>query len=190
LAVTSLQLLKRYPWASVDSSTWARLGGLGRIPMPRFIGDQPDYTLRPILLAVSEFSPTGPHIDLLDGFRFERLRDFLQGLGMSLAEVRYCPMTRKSLWAHVTAQMVRANSSATMFFSTNTSSVLRRALHRAGQHDHLLSFFEFHDKPARMFPDYVAGRMPKRQPMKPDWASKRYLQSRAMSVHRRVGLTN
>jgi hypothetical protein len=54
-AVTSLDLLQRYPYYSADSTTWVKMAGYGKIFIPGFGRDnEPDYTKQPIVLYVSD----------------------------------------------------------------------------------------------------------------------------------------
>ena len=57
-AMTAHQLLIRYPWYSVDSASWAKAGGFGRLYVPRMTGGKFDFLSPPYTLNCSVLSPT------------------------------------------------------------------------------------------------------------------------------------
>jgi len=65
-AVTSLRLMLRYPWYSVDSTSWVITGRNGAVIVPQFRNGQYDYLINPFKIAVSNRSPsrkeTGWHL--------------------------------------------------------------------------------------------------------------------------------
>jgi hypothetical protein len=75
--LTSVPLMARYPWYSVDSSSWVQLGGMGNIFIPQFG-----------MLAVSKDAPqrheAGKHLDNLTKPEFEVVAGFIEGLGFDL----------------------------------------------------------------------------------------------------------
>jgi hypothetical protein len=65
--LTSLRLMKRYPWFSVDSTSWVVTGRMGSVYVPRYHRGQWDYEQDAWKVAVSTRSPSkkeaGQHID-------------------------------------------------------------------------------------------------------------------------------
>lgn len=57
-AMTAHILLVRYPWYSVDSASWTKAGGWGRLYVPRVTRGQFDFLLPPYTLNCSVASPT------------------------------------------------------------------------------------------------------------------------------------
>lgn len=55
--LTSLSLLFRYPWYSVDSTTWVITGRMGAILIPQFKNGKWDYSVQPNKVNVSSKSP-------------------------------------------------------------------------------------------------------------------------------------
>lgn len=53
MAVTAFTLIHRYPWYSVDSTSWLLKGAFGRILVPRLSNGQWDYTRQPYEVDVS-----------------------------------------------------------------------------------------------------------------------------------------
>jgi hypothetical protein len=56
-AVTSLRLMLRYPWYSVDSTSWVMTGRMGSVLVPKFRQGRYDYMIDPFKVAVSDRSP-------------------------------------------------------------------------------------------------------------------------------------
>lgn len=86
--LTSVPLMARYPWYSVDSSSWVQLGGMGNIFLPQFG-----------TIAISEFAPqlkeAEKHIDNLPYEHQRVVVDFIQGLGFDLDRLRRLHLSRK-----------------------------------------------------------------------------------------------
>lgn len=65
--ITSAEIVSRYPWYSVDSTTWFRSAGLGQILVPKFRSGKYTYTRGPWQVVVSNRSPSikeeGEHFD-------------------------------------------------------------------------------------------------------------------------------
>jgi hypothetical protein len=86
--LTSVPLMARYPWYSVDSSSWVQLGGMGNIFIPQFG-----------TIAVSEFAPqrkeAEKHIDNLPREHFDAVMEVINGLGFDLERLRTLHLSRK-----------------------------------------------------------------------------------------------
>ena len=86
-AVTSFRLMLRYPWYSVDSSTWATVAGRGVVFIPRKTNGKWDYTKEPIKLSMSQVTAKKDHLELqskgLQQHVLEYLKDFNLHLGES-----------------------------------------------------------------------------------------------------------
>lgn len=87
--LTSVSLMARYPWYSVDSSSWVQLGGMGNIFLP-------DYGM----IAVSEFAPQlkekMKHVDNLPEEHREVVVGYIEGLGFNLERLRKMHLSRKT----------------------------------------------------------------------------------------------
>ena len=92
-AVTSLPLMKRYPWYSVDSATWIRFAAYGEILFPRAGGERYDWLHdSPMSVSVSA-SPTaksiteeGEHISNLSPEQQIKFREYLDFIHIPLGE--------------------------------------------------------------------------------------------------------
>jgi len=87
--MTSVPLMSRYPWYSVDSSSWVQLGGMGNIFLPGFG-----------TLAVSEHAPQrkqkGRHIDSITEINREHILAYIDNLGFDLDRLRRVHLSRKT----------------------------------------------------------------------------------------------
>jgi len=86
--LTSVPLMSRYPWYSVDSSSWVQLGGMGNIFLP-------DYGT----IAVSEFAPQLKekmnHVDTLPEEHRAVVVGYIEELGFDLERLRKMHLSRK-----------------------------------------------------------------------------------------------
>jgi len=87
--LTSVPLMARYPWYSVDSSSWVQLGGMGNLFIPQFG-----------TIAISDQAPqlkeAGKHIDNLPGPQREAVVEVIEGMGFDLERLRTLHLSRKT----------------------------------------------------------------------------------------------
>jgi hypothetical protein len=85
-AVTSLPLISKYPWYSVDSTSWVTFGKYGQILYPRTVKGVFDYSKPPYVISISNKSPNidkkGKHFFSLSGIEQEYLLDYLSNIGI------------------------------------------------------------------------------------------------------------
>ena len=87
--VTASVLCRRYPWYSVDSTSWSVGGGYGSILVPRYNAGKPDYTQPPLTTKIS-----ARKIDQSRGFDglSPALQDFVRQVasdyGIAMSELR------------------------------------------------------------------------------------------------------
>lgn len=102
-AMTSNRILFRYPWFSVDSATWVKVGAYGGILMPRRRRGRYIFTERPVVVKLSDESPDaklqGRHYTTMTGAEREVVRDWLGVIGVPLGDgedgVINCHATRR-----------------------------------------------------------------------------------------------
>lgn len=79
--MTSIPLMKRYPWYSCDSSSWVQIGSIGSIIHPDFG-----------VIAMSEKSPSrkqfGRHFDTMSSLEKELLESSIMSVGYTVEELR------------------------------------------------------------------------------------------------------
>jgi hypothetical protein len=77
-AVTSLDIMMRYPWWSVDSTSWVLTGRMGSIFIPRGKDENWKYDITPWKVAVSSRSPRKKEVDKhIDTCTIEEKRIYL-----------------------------------------------------------------------------------------------------------------
>jgi hypothetical protein len=88
--LTSVPLMARYPWYSVDSSSWVQLGGMGNVFLPEFG-----------TIAVSEHAPqlkqAEKHIDNLPKEHQDVVVGYIEDLGFDMDRLRTNHLSRKTL---------------------------------------------------------------------------------------------
>lgn len=92
-AVTSLDLMLRYPWYSVDSTTWVTFGRNGIIVVPRRRSGQWVYDIAADKIPVSYKSPDihkkGHHIFNMVGSKKDRVLEYIEQKGYKLGESKF-----------------------------------------------------------------------------------------------------
>ena len=91
--LTTISLMERYPWYSIDSSTWVQLAAFGGIIVPGF-GEQ-------LKLYISVESPSrkklGQHLDSLSDMQKQKILDDLVKLGFDIERLQTFYLAR---WAY------------------------------------------------------------------------------------------
>ena len=108
-AVTSLEMMLRYPWYSVDSTTWTVNARLGRVFVPRLIQGKWVYDEKFWIIAISSRSPerkeAGKHFDTLPPSIRKIAMRYFEEMGFPLGKSRFekVPQTYQlkdnELWA-------------------------------------------------------------------------------------------
>jgi hypothetical protein len=100
-AVTAPTLIHRYPWYSVDSTSWVQYGRFGAILMPKTKHGKFDYSTAPIVIFVSERSTfkdvSGKHISTLSEIERAKLVKYVESKGyvMGKSEMVKVPLDYK-----------------------------------------------------------------------------------------------
>lgn len=106
--LTSVPLMARYPWYSVDSSSWVQLGGMGNIFLPEHG-----------MIAVSEFAPqrkeAEKHIDNLPEPHRQVVVGYIEELGFDLERLRKLHLSRKVFNIVTYGSMMEAQLDNKMF---------------------------------------------------------------------------
>lgn len=91
LGVASFDLLKRYPWATCDATSWALTAAYGAIYVPVYRDGKPNYAEAPIKLTVSEVDrqngmPKDHYLRYGPAMK-QRVEDFLENqVGVKVAD--------------------------------------------------------------------------------------------------------
>lgn len=93
-AVTGLKLMFRYPWFSVDSTTWTVHARNGQIMVPRFAGGGYVYDEKPWLIGLSDRSPDRHqqgswHYDALPVNVRRQVDDYIKRQGYVIGKSEY-----------------------------------------------------------------------------------------------------
>ena len=94
--VTACNLCIRYPWKSVDSTSWSVGGGYGSILVPQYIDGEADYTKPPLTLRLSarkEHSGSRG-FDALPAAEQDVVRQHAANINVSMSELRNTFMGR------------------------------------------------------------------------------------------------
>ena len=88
--LTSLKLMMRYPWYSVDSTSWVMTSRMGGIMVPRFRSGEYVYDEQSWKISVSNQSPdtkeAGEHISTLSPRQREVILDYIHMKGYKLGK--------------------------------------------------------------------------------------------------------
>lgn len=100
--VTDTVLIHRYPWYSVDSSSWVYRGRYGMIVLPQIKNGEYCYTQSPIEVFVSttsprRFFPNEKHIDTLSPVKKESVLNYLEMKKIPLGKVESDPSTNEEI---------------------------------------------------------------------------------------------
>lgn len=89
-AVTSLKLMLRYPWYSVDSTSWVVTGRMGDVYIPRYVNGKWIYDENSWKIAVSNRSPNlkdaDQHIETVSPRNKKILLDYIHSKGYELGK--------------------------------------------------------------------------------------------------------
>jgi len=91
--MTSLKLMLRYPWYSVDSTSWALTGGMGSIFVPRYKNGEWIYDENPWKVVVSSRSPKAAfdrtYIHNMPPRKKQIILDYIHSKGYELGESEF-----------------------------------------------------------------------------------------------------
>lgn len=87
--VTACNLCIRYPWRSVDSTSWSVGGGYGSILIPHYVNGVPDYLRPPQTLKLSARKQDQSNgFDGLSTAQQDVVREHASNVGVSISELR------------------------------------------------------------------------------------------------------
>lgn len=98
LGLTSLRIVTRYPWYSVDSTSWQQAGMWGMLFMPRKVNGEFNYAEHSYKRFVSTRAPRGTgEAHILDCSKEEQrlAREFVESCGVEWGESKLRPAGRK-----------------------------------------------------------------------------------------------
>lgn len=209
--VTASVLCHRFPFYSVDSTSWSVGGGYGQILMPHYKDDKPDYSKPPQMLKISARKTDQSNgFDGLSQAQQDRVIQHADRLEISMGELRNAFMGRwrfnvdyyinmaKScdgrLFENKVRSMFGASSSAKqgyqpeplkMYFATVIhTNHHNQFLNAFGIKNRLLSYAFLKDERSDFLADYIKTGLPDITKPKPRKASLKSLKSEAYRVRR------
>jgi hypothetical protein len=149
--ITSPELLLRYNFHSVDSTTWAKSAGYGKILVPpRGADGLPDYG-RPAEGVIMSGRRQGNKsqnarrfevLEILDPARRDRAEEYLASFGISIPNARQEPAARRGMLVSYYQELAK-RLPLTIFYATSiNNSEFARQLGECGVTTQLLSFSE------------------------------------------------
>lgn len=80
--VSSFEIMKRYPWTTVDSTSWALTAAFGGILLPVYRAGKPDYAAIPLKVTVSKYedrkAPPADHYDIMGPAQQKLIAQYLK----------------------------------------------------------------------------------------------------------------
>ena len=117
--LTSLPLILRYPWYSVDSTSWVLTGRMGSIFVPVYRSGEWRYDVIPAKVGVSNRSPSlkekDKHISTLPSIQKQLVMNYLEEKGYILGKSRFerVPADRKLQGDHERWAEKKVNKAST-----------------------------------------------------------------------------
>lgn len=99
--ITNPKFLIRYPFYTVDSTTWSLTPGFGQIIVPVYVNGKPDYSLLPLRIAISGVAHQSPssqkrNYEAMGPIAQAMIRKFLEEeVGINITQVRYGTTMRR-----------------------------------------------------------------------------------------------
>ena len=99
--ITSFPLMLRYPWWSVDSTSWSLQAGYGKILVPHYVNGKPDYSKKPFSVVMSGRqqrwgSNKKSQFEALSPYLYECALKFLtEEVGVTAGQARYDDSVRR-----------------------------------------------------------------------------------------------
>ena len=100
LGMTSFELMRRYPFYSVDSTSWALSAGMGSVFLPKRGRNGYDFNGRPFILSFSDRQTNnalGKHYDTVSPELQEWIQGYLESKGYTLAGAKESYKDRRAI---------------------------------------------------------------------------------------------
>ena len=89
-AVTSMPLICKYPWYSVDSTSWVTFGKYGAILFPRITRGKFNYTKTPYVIFLSDKSPqqniNNKHYRTISNIERDKIDSYIEDMGFKIED--------------------------------------------------------------------------------------------------------
>jgi len=108
-AMGSPSLMKRYPWWSIDSASWVKSAGFGKIFLPRWKNGKWDFFSH-FAMDISEKSPSvkvsGKHVSNIPRLERESIRKWLEEIGIKMGDLATKTTDEQTAMNHRSARIM------------------------------------------------------------------------------------
>jgi hypothetical protein len=189
--ITSVDHMLRYPFTSVDSTTWAMAAGFGKIFVPYVNQDGGyDYARSPLEVIMSgrkqRSTEVKPFATLRPSLQ-EHVKGYLAEIGISIPQARYDGQARRRALLHYFTEFEKTRSDLTIVFATHPlNRGFSRLLNETKVNCRLVSYWELRHNDPELLRTYVATG----SPPEPKRVSKRRLtwDDTSYTKHRQLAL--
>jgi hypothetical protein len=205
LGVTRPDFMQRYPWTSVDSSTWSKSAGYGRILVPKGNGwGGFDYGTDPFVQKIGDLSPNNDFAHMGPTVR-NHLVAFAKQAGVEgrdvsvLARLGCDSESRRRLWLHYFLEFQKVHPIKIVFATGPQQREFSALLTAMGCQNRLLSYFYLKDVPEDYLAHYVPTgleprkaivRVKKKLSIRERFDNESYLRKRAIRIAEMVESEN
>lgn len=214
--MTNPALILRYPWHTVDSTSWAIGAGYGNIKIPIYKNGEPDWTQPPIQMPVTGINDNRRQFEGLGPLTQASINKFIEAAGTNITAVRNTTHARMRVYItyylglEKAAQNVKfihrdhgldASSQETIerkairlpfniIYASTPHAIKHNVILNSFQvRNRLLSYFDLKDKREDFVECYVTTGLPnleKSRIPKQRWHSEEYKSHRRMQIADRI----
>lgn len=99
-ALTRPLYVLRYPWFTIDSTTWSLDAGMGHMLVPRYVNGKPDYSQPPESIAVTGINQANPRqFEAMETLFHGHVLEYLTNVcGLEPVDIRYSTDARRKTY--------------------------------------------------------------------------------------------
>jgi hypothetical protein len=193
--VAAPRLILRYPFSSVDSTSWIKYAMYGMLSAPCYRDGAPDYSRPPVQFHLTNRRGVGKESFDSFGPRLQQdiARFFNEEVGVSISHVRNSPQHRARAQIAYLLGLERQCPPLKIIFSTLLAKSYNTALNRFNVKNRLLSYYELRKHPDEVLEHYVRtgwSREHRVQCIRADWSNETYLIHRRLALEKRTRWVN
>lgn len=190
--MTSPVFMKRFPWYTVDSTSWNKYSGFGRVLVPIYVEGKPDFGRPPMVVAV-----TGSNSNhQLEGWSTSHptlygcVVKFLDECGVTVTEVRNHVGSRRLVnircFQGIETACQRGKLPFRIIYASMPAPALDKALTDCGVTQRLFSYFDLRSKQEGFIEDYLNTGAHGKIRQRPNWGSQQFWDRRRLAFERRA----
>jgi hypothetical protein len=142
LGTTAALMLQRFPFDTVDSTSWFEVAANYCVLLPRFDRNGPDYRHSARIVSVSD---RAAHFDNLDVLVKQQAETFFELCGTTLGELRISKLARMRVCLRFFQGLAAASNVRIFYVSCVHDYSILQALQQTDARTHLLSFADLKD---------------------------------------------